>query len=665
MFENSALLSRNVRSRILRIVAVVLTFCFLLTGCSIFSKSDDTSSEANNPSAVLDEPSAVPTFKPVDHNDQKDPNENPQDQTDENDGFEAEETQRPSILTEEEKQHAEQLKSFSMMYYLAITAEDIRTSKDNRLLLDDIYTSLLNDINPGAIDEITQDHLRNLRDIIKSYLQISTKRERLQFIYNQSKASAIRSAVPNPLAILSTTRSLNWKQLAISAVYTTVDSFVNYKNASDAADMEFLMSGWDLDDEEIATVQKNRDRAFDYMVDMVQAYGLDGKMTLNEKSIEKFAEICRIESVPERIRRLVSEEKTYRLLGNYWLELAECYFETSKYDKCLECIENYRDLSIGIYRQDYNYVRVLPMAIVSAQNTYTGRRYISIAKEYADAIMSNTSTEDWSIRYFAAQVYLDLFSRTGDKEYLLKAYWIAYDNVTVLLQGQRDLNNTYLNDVKEIKIEEPDYRYMSEKQKSAKKEEYKAEQKRLKEYNKAIKEKRKTELPPLYEPLVVNCELLFALAEEMNISDSDRKEIEAILATETNGIFLSKPVNDRYSFGKEPVSYLIEFNEDEIVIPANLLTAEAQISVTVTEGTSSETFNDCAVTKVERKGDTVESYKAYVVSKTLKKHEWTADSKVTVTIKYTDAYDETIDFKFYVSEYTEHWYGDKIVFTQE
>ncbi len=133
--------------------------------------------------------------------------------------------------------------SFSMMYYLAITAEDIRTSKDNRLILDDIYTALLNDINPGAIDEITQDHLNNLRDIIKSYLNISTKRERLQYIYNQNKAAAMRSAVPNPLAILSMTNSLDWKKLAMTAVYTVVDSYSSYKNANDAADKEFLMSG--------------------------------------------------------------------------------------------------------------------------------------------------------------------------------------------------------------------------------------------------------------------------------------------------------------------------------------------------------------------------------------------------------------------------------------
>lgn len=129
------------------------------------------------------------------------------------------------IKAEEEKELAEQRNSFSMMYYLAITAEEIRTSKNNRMVLEEIYTSLLNDINPGAVDEITQDHLKNLRDIIKSYLSISTKRERLQFIYNQEKAAAIRSAVPNPLAILSVANAFNMRELALAVVYTAVDSF--------------------------------------------------------------------------------------------------------------------------------------------------------------------------------------------------------------------------------------------------------------------------------------------------------------------------------------------------------------------------------------------------------------------------------------------------------
>lgn len=50
---------------------------------------------------------------------------------------------QPMIPDDEKKDEygmtEEQKNSFSMLYYLAITAEEIRISKDNRLILDDIY----------------------------------------------------------------------------------------------------------------------------------------------------------------------------------------------------------------------------------------------------------------------------------------------------------------------------------------------------------------------------------------------------------------------------------------------------------------------------------------------------------------------------------------------
>lgn len=568
---------------------------------------------------------------------------------------------------EEEKKLAEQMNSFSMMYYLAITAEDIRTSKNNRLILDEIYTSLLNDINPGSIDETTQDHLQNLRDIIKAYINVNTKRERLQFIYNQQKAAAIRSAVPNPLAVLSATNAMDWKKLAMNVVYTAVDSYTNYKNASENADIQFIMSGWDLDDEELATVQKNRDRAFDYMVDMVQEYGLDGKLTLNEKSIEKFAEICNIESAPERIRRLNSEKETYQLLGNYWLELADCYFETSQYDKCLECVENYQNLSTGIFRRDYNYAQILPKAIVAAQNTYSGKKYETVVSGYAKDLLDNTekSKEYWSTRYFAAQAYLDLYAKTNKKAYIEQAYEIAYDNVTILLKEQRDINATYLNDVVEVTVTEPDYRYLTEKEKKDKKNQFNEEKKQAKAYNESLKKARKTELPSIYEPLSVNCELLFALADEMKISSKDKSDIEAILQSSTNGTFLSKPVNDFYSFNNLNSKYSASVTKDEIIIPANLLTAESEIRLTIKDGNTTKTINDCSIKKVERKGNDISSFSAYISSDQFGKQTWSKDAKLTITIKYNDVYGKEYSMNYKVSEYVSHWYGDKVVFVQE
>lgn len=577
----------------------------------------------------------------------------------------------PSIVVPPEERKDEyglteqQRNSFSMLYYLAITAEEIRISKDNRLILDDIYTSLLNDINPGAIDETTQDHLKNLRDIIKSYINISVKRDRLQYIYNQDKAATIRSAVPNPLAILSMTNSFNWKKLATSVVYTVVDSYNNYKSANEAVDQEFLMSGWELDDEETATIQKNRERAFDYMVDIVQEYNLDGKLTLNEKAIETFAEISAIESVQQKIRRLESEESTYKLLGNYWLELADCYYETSQYQKCLDCVEKYNELATGIYRMDYNYVQILPKAIVAAQEVYTGAEYIAHVEAFANSIMENTNTEEWSIRYFAAQVYLDLYARTNEHDYLDAAYNIAYDNVTILLDEQRAMNAVYMEDVKELTVDEPDYRFMTEDEKKDAEQEYKAEQKRLKAYNKALKETRKTELPPLYEPLILNCELLLALADKMNISNQEGAEIEAILQTDSNGVFLVDPINIHYSFSANVSAQSVDLNKDKVIIPVNLLSADAKVVITATDDEKTVTFDDCVVKEVKREGDTVDSFFAHVTSESMKDYKWTADTKVTVKITYGEGIDD-LQFLFKVAEFKGNWiFADKVVFEEE
>lgn len=566
---------------------------------------------------------------------------------------------------EEARLKAEQHNSFSMMYYLAITAEEIRTSKDNRLALEDIYTSLLNDINPGAVDEITQDHIKNLRDIIKSYLNISTKRERLQFIYNQEKASAVRSAVPNPIAIISVSNALDWRKLALAVSYTAMDSYNNYKRAGENANMAFIMSGWELDDEEKDTVMKNRDRAFDYMVDMVQEYDLDGLKTLNEKSIEKFAEICATENATERIKLLRAEESTYSMLGNYWLQLADAYFETSQYSKCLECVDYYNNLATGIYRQDFNYLQILPKAIVAAQESYSGKQYVTSITAFADAIIENTSTDDWCARYFAAQVYLDLYSRTNDLGYREKAYKVVSENVTVLLKEQRLINSTYLSDVVEQTAVEPDYRYMTDQEKKAKQKEYRAEKDRVKKYNDALKKNREKELPSLYGPLVLNCELLFALADEMNVSDSEKAEIEAILETDNNGIFMVKPINDAYSFAGTANKYSIELRKNEIIIPANLLTEESKITVTIDEKGDTKILDDCTVKKVDREGDTIDTFVTYVSSDQLKRYDWTSDSKVTILITYGDAYDKTASFKFAVSDFKEHWYGDKVEFSAQ
>ena len=575
----------------------------------------------------------------------------------------------PSTTSEDKRNEygftEEQMNSYSMLYYLTITSEEIRSSKDNRLVLEDIYSNLINEINPGAIDDTTQQHLEALRDIIESYLQIEVKRDRLQYIYNQDKAAAIRGAVPNPIAILSVSSALNWKKLATSVVYTIVDSYNGYKSASAAADRAFIMSGWELDDEETATINRNRRRAFNYMVDIVQEYGLNGKLTLSENDITTFNEICSIEYIPEKAARLEDEESRYKLLGNYWLELADCYFELSRYKDCLRCVDNYEKLASDIYKNDYNYVHILPKAIVAAQDRYSGDNYIKRISRYADAIIENTKIEDWSVRYFAAQVYLDLYSRTNKQEYLKNAYIIAKENVTYLLKEQRKLNDTYINDIKEITLEKPNTDYMTKDDKKSAENEYKEELKRVKAYNKALKEERKTALPPIYEPLALNCDLMFALADKINLTISDKNRIETLLQTANKGIFLSDPINNKYSFKRIARDYKIEYSKSEILIPVTYLTTDYTISVTVNDNGNKTEFSDIKLTEIERLDHNIDSFKAKFISLEMARYKWSPSSKVTITIGNGEGIEPIIRI-FKVAEFTDNFLiEDKVVFTEE
>ena len=408
----------------------------------------------------------------------------------------------------------------------------------------------------------------------------------------------------------------------------------------------------------------------------VQEYGTTeftarelGLLTLNEKAVEDFAEICAIEEVYLRCQRLEAAEKTYQLFGNYWIERANCYYQIAQqedsidyYKKCLDCVAMYNKLATGIFRQDFNIVPILPKAIVAAQEVYEGDEYISNVQAFADAIIANTSDDEWSLRYFAAQVYIDLYSRTDNEEYLWTAYNIAKNNVSQLIDEQCALNETYLNEVQKLTEEEPEYQYVSEDEKKALKEEYKAEKKRVDVYNKELEEIRKTELPPLYEPLILNCDLLFALAEQLDIGASEQHKIQKMLKTESDGVFLSKPVNDRYSFDTNSNDYAIEFNVSEIVMPANLLVQGTRITVTVENASESIVFEDYTINKVKRGNSNIESFVANYSSKTIKSVEWAAGTRVIVQVYLGEGYDPVV-FEFEVMEYKDNFViADKIVF---
>ena len=244
------------------------------------------------------------------------------------------------------------------------------------------------------------------------------------------------------------------------------------------------------------------------------------------------------------------------------------------------------------------------------------------AERYAGIILDNCDNTDWTITYYVAQVYLDLYARTNDKQYAEKSYEIAYDNVNYLIDEQKDLNEKYLADV--VKTEVPQNAEKREKEE-------------IKQYNKMLKAERKTALPPISEALYLNCDLLFSLADELNISSKEKSEIDNILHENGNPIFLMQFIDERFWFNKNEDLKIdetdISFNGEKLDIPASYMSLNSLISVIVNNAGSETVLDDWTISEVTRKKNAeYTDFMASYESKTADKFKYSEGMQVIVKI---------------------------------
>lgn len=542
----------------------------------------------------------------------------------------------------------EQKNAIAMLNYITVLTQEVNASKNSRLFMEKAYSSIINNTYPNAVDSRTQSQISNMLDIMESYRMVDVKRERLQFIYEQNQAQAIKSAIPNPLALLSAVKSFDPKKLIASIAYMAIDSVASYMAYKENANIEFIKDGWALDDEEASVLHNSRKGAFSYMISMVRDNNLPGDLTLNEESVNELVNWKNNDNIVSSIRFLESNKNTYKSYGGYWLILANNYYLNKEYKKCLEAISEYEALETRIFRRDYELAKILPLAVAAANEVYKIEEYEPIAVKYAQKILDNTDHDSWALRYFAAQTYIGLYGDTQNKEYLRLAYNVALDNANYLLNKQRSMNAAYIEPVKETQIP---------------KDATKERKNEINKYNKMLKENRKLELAPISEALILNFDLVFALAQKLNISESEKLNIDGMFHLKGEPIFLSRPLDEKYWFIKEnkEEKIEIEYGGNAIILPITILTNNAEISVSVKEKASDTPIiiKDWAIAEVKRgKEGNIDTYQALFISEEAKKYSWSENSEISIDIKYNKDDTEFNPYHFeYITEGTKkEWY---------
>ena len=554
---------------------------------------------------------------------------------------ESNETQDDDGLTQEQANELE------MLNYITVLTQEINASSNSRVYMEEAYSNLINNTYPNAVNDETLSYMTGLLDTMEHYRMIDVKRERLHYIYEQSQAEAIRSAIPNPMGLISAVHSFDPIKLVTSVVYMAVDSATSYNAYTSEIEKEYLQDGWTLDDEEAAALHESRKGAFTYMIRMVNDNNLPGDLTLTESTVKDFVDFKK-DTVTGRIRSLESSQKVYASYGGYWLILSESYYQNKNYKKCIEALDHYESIGTRILRKDFDYANILPLAIAAAKETMSIKDYAPYASARVQAIVDNTNYDDWALRYFGAQTYVDLYAETKDKAYLEKAYEIVVDNINYLKKEQLAQNEAYSTPIKELEKEEP-------------KKPTKEQKEEIKNYNKMIKEARDIELPPVYEPLVLNCELLFALADEMKIDSAKKNEIDGILHPSGKPIILVKPIDDEFRFAKssDTSKATCSISSSGISIPAAFVTKDSVIKVTVynSDGSNAGEITDWTIKEVTRENDKdITTHKALYISDTFKKFNFVPDQKVVIDVVCWEGLEVSYQFVYYTEGTKNQWY---------
>lgn len=544
----------------------------------------------------------------------------------------------------------EQSNAIEMLNYITVLTQDINSSKNSRVYMENAYSTLINNTYPNAVDSRTLGQLTGLLDTMESYRMIDVKRERLQYVYEQSQAQAIRAAIPSPMGLISVVHSFDPVKLVASVAYMAVDSVTSYNAYTTEAEKKYLNDGWALDDEEAKTLHESRKGTFSYMVKMVNEYDLPGDLTLTEDTVKELVKWKNDSNIVGRIQFLESNRSTYQSYGGYWLIRAESYYQDEDYQKCLDDIETYENIGTRIFRRDYEYAKVLPLAIASAKKIKKKDDYAKYAGEKAQLIISNTDHDDWALRYFAAQTLVDIYAETKNDSYLQDAYKIVVDNVNYLLSEQKLQNETYLTAITE---------------KATSKSATKNEKNEIKEFNKMQKESRKKEFAPIYEPLLLNCDLLFALADEMKNSSVDTKKIDKMLHPSGRALFLVESVDNNYWFDKSGLNQTsekdmdVELSKGSIKLPAAYLTSDTTIKMSIKEkGSDKETvISDWSVKEIKRGAENdITTFSAEYVSKTAKDYAWKAGETIQIEVNCGDKSPIVYHFEFSTSGTKDAWY---------
>ncbi len=177
-----------------------------------------------------------------------------------------------------------------------------------------------------------------------SALQITEEeKEVMKRVQEMKRENLLYQSISNSLSptLLLTGGGNNAKQLAFMAIVSVARAAVEYKSASNEADIEELQAMWKYRKADLENFAELRQKALELVYGLFQKYGLNESDRLTEATSTLFSQIIAEEDPHARVRKLLDNKRTFQGTADYYYYLGMAYIDVDNYSAAKRYLDQY------------------------------------------------------------------------------------------------------------------------------------------------------------------------------------------------------------------------------------------------------------------------------------------------------------------------------------
>ena len=318
---------------------------------------------------------------------------------------------------------------------------------DNMLVLDEIsnYDWYFVIDTETSLPFITQ-----FKEKVRDFQSIQERKDLLHYLNEQEKSSMLVKLVPNALSIATIAFSSGDPRKAIISIAgTALSSFANYTTSKQQSELKLIQEEFELNQKQKDEFVYLSNNIFDYIAKSANKYGFDNSDYASPTTIQKFIKcVNEHKNDPEGLLiEIVGYEKELATFPEYWAIYAKCLYEIGRYTDALQKISIYENLYVKTMYHDKMFAEVMMIKAycINFLDTDKAKKNSEIEKILPSIIENGEKDNNWAELYYAAVVYKELASSTGNNYYLIKAYECLYSVLTQFSTKYQKEYNSYMD----------------------------------------------------------------------------------------------------------------------------------------------------------------------------------------------------------------------------